>query len=77
MLNESKDCYLCGGTGHVECHECLGTGSCWYCRGTGYENGDYLPEILGYTCRYCVRGECALCNGTGKEKCTLCHGTGY
>ena len=76
----SQSCYVCGGDGKVNCHECNGSGRCAYCGGDGKLG--YVPSY-GYgkgedvRCTICSgSGRCSNCHGNRTETCTRCSGSG-
>lgn len=85
LTNHTRDCHMCGGTGHCSykgrpsSNTCLGSGKCNYCYGNGHLNGDTsttwaCPNCDGKYSNGLGNGLCSSCHGTGK--CSYCNGTG-
>ena len=74
----SYTCFMCGGSGVVNCNYCNGGGcsmQCMVCNGTGTEM-ESCTACSGYGVQYGVR--CYSCKGIGfiQRRCSSCYGTG-
>ena len=76
----SQSCYVCGGDGKVNCHECNGSGRCVFCGGDGklgYAPGYGVTKGEDIKCNQCNgSGRCSNCKGNRTETCTRCSGSG-
>src|SRR5882672_9854669 len=77
-------CAACRGRGKTlvgHCVQCVGSGCCPRCNGTGNlrkTSGDLdLYAIYRRMIRFFKRGQCQECEDPGNGKCATCHGLGH